>query len=144
MQMISEQKVDSGCVQPAFSASTLLPAVLRLTLKKQWFDMIASGEKKEEYREIKDYWWMRLVQCGQTVGTNDGRSYFELPVDKWEMKMPKKYDYVEFKNGYSKDAPMLLVECKGIKIDTAKPEWSNNWQGKVFVIQLGKIVMSRV
>ena len=37
----------------------------------------------EEYREIKDYWWMRLVQCGQTVGTNDGRSYFELPVDKW-------------------------------------------------------------
>ena len=30
--------------------------VLHLTLKKKWFDMILSGEKKEEYREIKSYW----------------------------------------------------------------------------------------
>ena len=52
----------------------------RLTLKKQWFDMIASGEKKEEYREIKDYWWMRLVQCGQTVGTSAG--IFQLRTTK--------------------------------------------------------------
>ena len=27
---------------------------LTLSLKKQWFDMIKSGEKKEEYREIKE------------------------------------------------------------------------------------------
>lgn len=26
---------------------------LHLVLKSQWYDMIASGEKKEEYREIK-------------------------------------------------------------------------------------------
>lgn len=26
---------------------------LHLVLKKRWFDMILSGEKKEEYREIK-------------------------------------------------------------------------------------------
>ena len=26
---------------------------LHLTLKKNWFDLILSGEKKEEYREIK-------------------------------------------------------------------------------------------
>jgi len=30
--------------------------ILRLTIKKEWFDMIQSGEKKEEYREIKPYW----------------------------------------------------------------------------------------
>ena len=29
---------------------------LQLTLKKKWFDLILSGEKKEEYREIKPYW----------------------------------------------------------------------------------------
>ena len=34
---------------------------LHLTLKKKWFDMIASGKKKEEYREIKPYWFERLV-----------------------------------------------------------------------------------
>ncbi len=28
---------------------------LHLTLKKNWFDLILSGEKKEEYREIKHY-----------------------------------------------------------------------------------------
>ena len=27
--------------------------MLTLPIKKQWFDMILSGEKKEEYREIK-------------------------------------------------------------------------------------------
>jgi len=29
---------------------------LTLSLNKQWFDMIKSGEKKEEYREIKPFW----------------------------------------------------------------------------------------
>ena len=33
---------------------------LHLTLKKKWFDLILSGEKKEEYREIKDYWCKRF------------------------------------------------------------------------------------
>lgn len=28
---------------------------LHLTLKKNWFDLILSEEKKEEYREIKHY-----------------------------------------------------------------------------------------
>lgn len=33
---------------------------LHLNLKKKWFDMILSGEKTEEYREIKGYWIDRL------------------------------------------------------------------------------------
>ena len=27
-------------------------SVLHLVLKKKWYDMIASGEKREEYREV--------------------------------------------------------------------------------------------
>ena len=34
--------------------------MLTLPIKKKWFDMIKSGEKKEEYREIKNYWTTRL------------------------------------------------------------------------------------
>lgn len=30
--------------------------MLILPIKKKWFDMILSGEKKEEYREIKEYY----------------------------------------------------------------------------------------
>lgn len=34
---------------------------LDLVLKGKWYDMIASGEKTEEYREIKPYWEKRLL-----------------------------------------------------------------------------------
>lgn len=101
---------------------------LKLTLKRKWFDMIAFGEKKEEYREIKPYWLVRLTnQKGNSL------SHSHL----WEFK---QYDIIEFKNGYSKDAPSMLVECKGITVGMAKPEWSDNWQGGVFVIKLGEII----
>lgn len=33
---------------------------LHLVLKSKWYDMIASGEKKEEYREMTDYWKKRI------------------------------------------------------------------------------------
>ena len=34
--------------------------MLTLPIKKKWFDMIKSGEKKEEYREIKPYYTSRF------------------------------------------------------------------------------------
>lgn len=87
---------------------------LQLTLKKKWFDMIASNEKKEEYREIKPYWEKRLL-------------------------FKDKFELVVFRNGYGKNAPRLVIECKGITKGSARPEWSDNWQGEVFIIKLGKI-----
>ncbi len=63
--------------------------ILYLTLFRKWFDEVLQGKKKIEFREIKPYWTKRL----------DGR----------------QYDYVIFKNGYSKEAPMMKVECLGIR-----------------------------
>ena len=102
--------------------------VLSLTLKKKWFDMIASGEKKEEYREIKDHWTSRLLHF-----KFDGTPYVYPHMIKW-------YDEVEFINGYKPNAPRIRVEFKGVKIGKAVPEWSDNWQGDVFVIKLGEIL----
>jgi hypothetical protein len=51
-----------------------------------------------------------------------------------------EYDAVKFINGYAKDAQTITVECKGIDIGPAVPEWSDNWQGDVFVIKLGEII----
>lgn len=34
--------------------------MLTLPIKKKWFDMILSGEKKEEYREHNDYYFTRF------------------------------------------------------------------------------------
>lgn len=92
---------------------------LHLTLKKRWFDMIASGEKKEEYREIKDYWIARLMVHNQ----------------------PQKYQCVQFRNGYSKDAPTMLIECKGISIGKPAFKWYGAETNKnVFIISLGNII----
>lgn len=39
---------------------------LTLSLKRQWFEKIKSGEKKEEYRECSEYWISRFSKlCGK-------------------------------------------------------------------------------
>lgn len=63
--------------------------ILHLTLLKKWFDLIANGEKIDEYRDLKPYWEARLEN--------------------------RAYDEVHFRNGYARGAPFMRVECKGIK-----------------------------
>lgn len=98
--------------------------ILKLTLKKKWFDMIASGEKKEEYRDIKEYWERRLE--------NPPKYLFHFN--------PKKFDYVLFTNGYSKDSPQMKVECLGIEIAHSKPELCDGLEDLFYVIKLGKVI----
>ena len=95
--------------------------VLRMTLKKEFFDQIANGTKVEEYRDMSGHWISRLLE-------EDGSS--------------REYDYVEFINGYAKNAPRLLVEWKGTETalyDDA-PENSENPDDYSFIIQLGKVI----
>lgn len=93
--------------------------ILHLTLKKKWFDMIASGEKKEEYREIKPYLIVRM---------------------KFDLWNNKPFDTVVFTNGCGAKAPTIVVEMLKISVGPAKPEWSDNWKGDVFRIHLGEII----
>ena len=117
----------------------MLPAtVLRLTLKKKWFDMIKAGIKKEEYREVKRYWIQRLCNEIEYETLNDMIQARRILYENREGVF-KNFTHIEFKNGYSKDAPTMLVEFKGIRIGKAKPEWSDNWQGEVFAISLGLV-----
>lgn len=90
---------------------------LHLNLKKKWFDMILSGEKKEEYREVKPYWTKRL------------KNFLE----------EKPFDYIIFKNGYQKNAPTMKVELVSINFGWSKTEWSDT-VGKCYVLKLGKIL----
>lgn len=109
--------------------------ILNLTLKKKWFDMIASGEKKEEYREIKPYWVKRLTDTHK--GAMGGDLMDRHKVESYTIK---RFTHVVFKHGYAKDAPTMKIEIADITIGDAVPEWSDNWQGKVFVIKLGNII----
>lgn len=96
--------------------------ILHLTLKKKWFDMISSGEKKQEYREIKPYWMSRLFA---TKNGFDGCRQFSA---------------VEFKNGYATNSPIIRVQCLGIDFGYGKPEWGAVAGTEYFVIKLGKIL----
>ena len=91
--------------------------ILYLTLKKEFFNQIKSGEKKAEYREYKPFWTKRLMNPDNTF---------------------KCYDFILFQNGYRKDAPQMLVEFKGIKIIKERTGWFRT--DKYFEIELGQIV----
>jgi len=91
--------------------------ILRLTLKKKWFDMIASGEKREEYREVKPYWLKRLVT-----------------------EEDKTFTHVIFTNGYAANSPRLKAECRGISIGAGLAELGAPANEDVFIIKLGKII----
>ena len=95
--------------------------VLRLTLKKKWFDMIISGEKTEEYREIKDYWKTRLYKH-----TEQG----PIPKFAWDM--------VTFRNGYHKAAREATFTFEGLVVREGKPEWGAEKGVEYYVIKLGE------
>jgi hypothetical protein len=63
--------------------------VLSLNLMREYFDAIADGTKKTEFREYKPYWRTRL----------EGR----------------EYDEIHFRNGYSAKAPFMRVQFRGAR-----------------------------
>lgn len=90
--------------------------VLHLTLKKRWFDMIATGEKKEEYREIKPYWNNLLNN--------------------------KKFHAIQFRSGYSSNSPTILVELREHLGGLGITEWGAPEGEVVHILRLGRILKS--
>lgn len=98
--------------------------MLTLPIKKKWFDMILSGEKKEEYREIKDYYTTRFFNA------LDGEYFKDKKVHlKYSSKFLKHgYCYqnivfpVMFRNGYSATSPSFIAQVS-LDIGKGKKEW---------------------
>ena len=92
-------------------------AVLRLVLTGKWYDMIASGQKVEEYRDMSDYWTRRI------------RNWIERP----------GIHVVAFSLGYRKSD--MFFSCKH-----CHPAWASRHEGwgepwaPHFVIRLGERV----
>lgn len=93
--------------------------VLILTVCKEWFDMIVSGEKTEEYRKIKPYWASRLVNQNAEsgmVGFDEFGGYTAV-IGKPEYK---PFTHVLFVNGYRKDSTRIEKEIESITIGKPK------------------------
>lgn len=66
-----------------------MPEILHLNLHREFFDAIAAGRKRIEYRRRSPYWRTRLER--------------------------RKYDLILFRNGYASSAPEMLVEFRGLR-----------------------------
>jgi len=66
-------------------------SVLHLNLYRTYFEQILAGEKLIEYRDVTPYWSKRL----------EGRSY----------------DVIQFRNGYAKVAPIMIVTYEGFYLE---------------------------
>lgn len=103
---------------------------LHLTLKKRYFDLIKDGVKTEEYREVKRHWIARILRNLEYLQDLDG----VLSVDP----IYRKFEKVEFRNGYDSTSPTITMECKDIKLGKGKPEWGAKPDQTYFVIKLGR------
>ena len=105
--------------------------ILYLTLNKKWFDMIASGDKKEEYRELKPYWETRFI---------DSERINQISIEHFAFGDGfKHFDTVIAKNGYSKDAPTIKWKHLGFSVKEGKSNWGAVGGKKYFVLKIGEI-----
>lgn len=87
-----------------------------LPIKKKWFDMIKTGVKKEEYREIKPYYEKRFEK---TFKDDD-------------------VAVVKFRNGYSNNSPSFdcLVQLTS---GVGKPEWGAEPEKEYYILKILQI-----
>lgn len=107
--------------------------VIHLVLVKKWFDLINSGEKKEEYRAYNEYWKNRILELeeerdGSNIAfrINGGLVY---PSDA----------ILAFHHGYSKDRSSCHFYCKGVRVCdySGREEWGFIPGEKKFIIEIG-------
>ena len=101
-----------------------------LPIKRKWFDMILSGEKKEEYREIKPYYETRFMNLLGMIVV-DGKlvpsPFLEIPYTPVRT--------ITFRNGYSKNSPTLEAECT-LSIGKGKPEWGAKTGEEYYILHI--------
>lgn len=99
--------------------------MMTFTIKKVWFDLIKSRQKKEEYRDLKYYYHVRVCSL---VGTDD----YKKLVEKGE-RVPFKD--LKLRNGYGKDSPSIIVNG-WISIGKGIPQWGAEPGKKYFRFEI--------
>ena len=101
--------------------------VLYLPMKKKWFDMILSGEKKEEYRLMTPHWMSRVCKICGFNGLDVHRYIFAHGMyhGTVEMKVPFRICFV---NGYAKTSPRFFATVKTYEMRSSSrhPEWGED------------------
>ena len=109
--------------------------MLTLPIKKKWFDMIVSGEKKEEYREIKSYYDNRFMNAFGFLLVGGQMVYGEAAPEEIRKPCPQG-DLVQ--HGYSKDLPEVVCKCT-LQFGKGKPEWGAEPGKLYYVLKIEKV-----
>lgn len=116
--------------------------MLILPIKKKWFDMILSGEKKEEYREIKQYYETRFQNLFGAItiypsSIFSDRSKYELLQGEAvpeEIRKDRVQEII-FRNGYSKDSKEIKARCR-LWIGKGRPKWGASPDKQYYVLEI--------
>lgn len=93
--------------------------VLHLPMKWKWYDMIFSGDKKEEYRRCCEYWTKRIFD-------KDGNQKVRL---------------VMFHRGYDgAKGDWMVFEVKSIDVGYGIAQWGATVGELCWVIKLGRMM----
>jgi len=111
---------------------------LHLNLMKEYFDMIYSGYKPEEYRKLTPYWGGRLTKLINFEYIDDMELYWGN-----NNQIFKHYDTITFSNGYAKDRSQFIIELKAIVVGCGSQKWGAKDGEKYFILILGKILSSK-
>jgi hypothetical protein len=120
---------------------------LQLSLKTKWFEMTKSGIKTEDYREINEYWFVRLFEDvdKELMPEIIKRLKIGWDIDNIGIHFlhyPKRFQVNTLTLGYPKSTDkerILKLEHKGIEIRTGNPEWGAEPNKLYFVIKHGEI-----
>ena len=97
---------------------------LHLSLKAKWYKMQESGEKTEEYREIKTYWCRRLLGSDNVLPHQRNKSH---------SCNVKGYTHVCFHYGYTDRSFIRRIDS--ITIGRGRAEWGAPVDRDVFIIR---------
>lgn len=114
---------------------------LFLPLKKEWYNLIESGIKSEEYRDINAHWIPRFLETSTGFGIPKYlTNIFDRHLDILNMRVGeglvvfKEYTHVRFSYGYTRRT--MTYQIKSITIGIGVPEWGAPAK-PVFIIKLG-------
>lgn len=100
-------------------------AILPLVLKKRWFDLVATGQKREEYRDHTRYW---IVRINNWFKKSEALGFPQV---------------VEFRLGYDARAPRTAFMLDSLLIRAPyrfeHPDWGEPC-GEHYVLGLGERV----
>lgn len=114
--------------------------MLTLPIKKKWFDMILSGEKKEEYREIKPYYTKRFSKYLPFKINSGFWNCDNTIVETYIMKNPDNLCFnICFRNGYSANSPSFIAKIS-LSIGIGKEEWGAEKGKQYFILTIHEIL----